>query len=55
MKSDVNKAQLISVLREETKFDPCKVTVLDYTKLGLVEITREKRYPSLKEVLTLKK
>ncbi len=55
MKSDVNKAQLISVLCEETKFDPCKVTVLDYTKLGLVEITREKRYPSLKEVLTLKK
>lgn len=55
MKSDVNKAQLISALREETKFDSCKVTVLDYTKLGLVEITREKRYPSLKEVLTLKK
>ena len=55
MKSDENKAQLLSVLREETKFDPCKVTVLDYTKLGLVEITREKRYPSLKEVLTLKK
>ena len=55
MKSDENKAQLLSVLREETKFDPCKVTVLDYTKLGLVELTREKRYPSLKEVLTLKK
>lgn len=55
MKSEENKAQLLSVLREETKYDPCKVTVLDYTKLGLVEITREKRYPSLKEVLTLKK
>ncbi len=55
MTSEENKSQLLSVLREETKYDPCKVTVLDYTKLGLVEITREKRYPSLKEVLTLKK
>ena len=54
MSSEENKSQLLSVLREETKFDPCKVTVLDYTKLGLVELTREKRYPSLKEVLTLK-
>ena len=54
MKSLENKQTLLSVLREETKYDPCKVTVLDYTKLGLVEITREKRYPSLKEVLTLR-
>ncbi|MCR4673587.1 MAG: ribonuclease E/G [Lachnospiraceae bacterium] len=54
MNSNHNKTALLSILKEETKYDPCKVTVLDYTKLGLVEITREKRYPSLKEVLTLK-
>ena len=49
-----HKNELLSILKEETKYDPCRVTVHDYTKLGLVEITREKRYPSLKEVLTLK-
>ena len=54
MNSADNRQALLSVLKEETKFDPCKVYVHDYTKLGLVEITREKRYPSLKEVLTLK-
>lgn len=53
MNSDENRKKLLSILREETKYDPCKVTVHDYTKLGLCEITREKRYPSLKEVLTL--
>ncbi|MCR5546225.1 MAG: ribonuclease E/G [Lachnospiraceae bacterium] len=54
MKSQKHKSALLSILKEETKYDPCKVTVLDYTKLGLIEITREKRYPSLKEVLTLR-
>ncbi|MCR4798704.1 MAG: ribonuclease E/G [Lachnospiraceae bacterium] len=48
-----DKAELLSVLRDETRYDSCRVTVLDYTKLGLVEMTREKKYPSLKEVLTL--
>ena len=53
MNSAENRQHLLSFLKEETKYDPCKVYVHDYTKLGLVEITREKRYPSLKEVLTL--
>ena len=53
LEDTADKAELLSVLRDETRYDSCRVTVLDYTKLGLVEMTREKKYPSLKEVLTL--
>ena len=52
VKNQNEKAELLALLREETRYDTCRVNVLDYTKLGLVEMTREKKYPSLKEVLT---
>ena len=43
MKDPANQAQLISFLREEAKKDRQKVTVFGLTKLGLMEMTRERR------------
>ena len=43
MKDPANQAQLISFLKEEAKKDRQKVTVFGLTKLGLMEMTRERR------------
>lgn len=49
MDTDESVEQLMRRMRSYTKEDYVKVSVLDYTKLGLVEVTREKKYPSLYE------
>ncbi|MDD6193652.1 MAG: ribonuclease E/G [Lachnospiraceae bacterium] len=46
-----SREQILSLLRSACKNDYVKVSVLDYTKLGLVEITREKKYQSVSEQL----
>ena len=46
-----NREQILSLLRNACKKDYVKVSVLDYTKLGLVEMTREKKYQSVSEQL----
>jgi len=38
---------LISLMKKEVKKDSLKVNVVDFTALGLMEITREKRYASI--------
>ncbi len=43
--------ELLQKLRELTENDPVTVQVVDMTPLGLVEITRKKVYPSLREQL----
>lgn len=43
--------ELLQKLREMTEADPVTVQVVDMTPLGLVEITRKKMYPSLREQL----
>jgi len=43
--------ELLQMLRELTREDPVTVKVVDITPLGLVEITRKKVYPSLREQL----
>lgn len=47
-----DREELLRFFRNKTKGDFNKVRVLDYTKLGLVEVTREKKFPSLKQLLT---
>lgn len=51
MKRKENMQQLMKLLREEVAADQTKTTVVDMTKLGLVEITRMKKNPPLREVL----
>lgn len=43
--------ELLQKLRELTREDPVTVKIVDITPLGLVEITRKKVYPSLREQL----
>ena len=49
MKSSEHKKEVLSRLRANTKNDPCHVMVVDITKLGIVEMTREKKDPPLIE------
>ncbi|MBR0146627.1 MAG: ribonuclease E/G [Eubacterium sp.] len=49
MKQSEHERQLLHALREYTKNDPCRVTVVDITKLGIVEVTRQKKSPPLSE------
>ncbi len=51
MQKQENKKMLLDLLREELKKDKVRASLIDITKLGLVEITRMKKYPSLKETL----
>ena len=46
--------QLMEMLKQEVAKDPVRCSVIDITKLGLVEITRKKVYRSLKEILETK-
>ncbi len=45
-------AKILVRLQEQTKSDPVRVRVHDVTKLGIVEITREKLKMSVKQCLT---
>ena len=51
MKRKEDEAALLSAFRAAVAADERKVTVHDVTELGLVEVTREKRYPTLAQVL----
>ena len=51
MKEKENIQKLMQLLRTELAKDKTKTALVDMTKLGLVEITRMKKSPSLKEVL----
>lgn len=51
MKSEKNKAALLQILRAEAACDDVQTDVIDYTALGLVEITRKRVGRPLKEVL----
>lgn len=52
MKDEKLLDEIMSVLEREFRKDPLKVNVIDKTALGLVEITREKKFASLKQQLT---
>ena len=45
-----DKNGLIALMRSECKKDSIKTVVVDYTALGLMEITRQKLYPSIYEL-----
>ena len=45
--SEENRKLLMETLRSAVRKDPVKTTVVDMTKLGLIEITRKKVRPSL--------
>lgn len=49
MKSEEDQKSLMEILRQEVRKDPVQTTVVDMTKLGLVEITRKKARKSLYE------
>ena len=51
MKEKENVQKLMQLLRTELAKDKTKTALVDMTKLGLVEITRMKKSPPLKEVL----
>ena len=45
---------LISLMKKEIKQDNLKTTVVDFTSLGLMEITREKKYASIYDLIRKK-
>ena len=51
LKSQEQKDQLISCIKQELKKDTVPANFIDITKLGLVELTRKKVYKSLREIL----
>ncbi|MCR4837703.1 MAG: ribonuclease E/G [Eubacterium sp.] len=51
MKSTEHEKQLMAELRRLTANDPCHVKVVDITKLGILEMTREKKLPPLEEMI----
>jgi ribonuclease G len=51
MKDKEREGELLAYLKSLTAKDPVTTRVVDMTPLGLVEITRKKIYPSLKEQL----
>lgn len=52
MDTEENKAALLRHMKQLSKADPVKTTVVDITPLGLVEITRKRISRPLHEVLT---
>ncbi len=52
MKLQENRDRLMQILRRYCRFDPVKTTVVDMTKLNLVEITRQRTTKPLHELLT---
>ena len=51
MEKEEQKQQLITHLRELSKFDPTKTNIVDITSLGLVEITRKKSRQNLESII----
>ncbi|MCI5937532.1 MAG: ribonuclease E/G [Eubacterium sp.] len=51
MQDKENEEKLMALFREELKKDKIKTTVIDITKLGLLELTRMKKNPPLWEML----
>ncbi len=51
MQEKEHRKQLMSLLKEELKKDKVRVSLIDITKLGLVEITRMKKYKPLREMI----
>lgn len=49
MKKQAEKKDLLKLFEEECLQDPCTVQVHGFTNLGLIEITRQRRTPSLGE------
>ena len=47
--TEEGRKEVESVLRQHTKEDKCRVTVEDFTKLGLLELTRQKKRRSLSQ------
>ena len=52
MKEETHKQELIKKLAEYVRMDPVRTTVVDMTKLGLVELTRQKGKRALHEVFS---
>ena len=50
MKEKEHQLELMEILRQEFKKDKTRTTLVDITKLGLVEVTRMKRNPPLWEI-----
>lgn len=55
MKEEEHNRELMKVLSESVRIDPVRTTVVDMTKLGLVELTRQKGKRALHEVFSDKK
>ena len=51
MKKSQNEQAVMAELRKCSVNDSCRVNVVDITKLGIVEMTREKKSPPLSEQL----
>jgi Ribonuclease G/E len=51
MKQRADNAKVLNALGRATESDPAGVTVFGMTKLGLIEITRTRRGPSLGEIM----
>ncbi|MBI1326367.1 MAG: ribonuclease E [Alphaproteobacteria bacterium] len=47
MKSKKEEASLLEALNDMTDLDPCTVQIHGFTKLGMVELTRQRRTPAL--------
>lgn len=54
MKEEEHNRELMKVLSESVRIDPVRTTVVDMTKLGLVELTRQKGKRALHEVFSEK-
>ena len=55
MREEEHNRELMKVLSESVRIDPVRTTVVDMTKLGLVELTRQKGKRALHEVFSDKK
>ena len=51
MEKEEQKQQLLAHLRELSRFDPTKTSIVDITSLGLVEITRKKSRQNLDSII----
>lgn len=51
MEKEQHREKVLNLLREETKNDPAKTTIVSMTSLGIVEMTRKRMRPSLSKIL----
>lgn len=52
MKSDEEREKIIKKMKRLAKRDFARISIEDFTKLGLLEMTREKLFPSVNQTLT---